>query len=309
MTVESGSVADTAGGTADAVPPASGRVVVRAPSRGEAQRKDLRRLLAEALDRRRVGVIPLRGAIGGAMRTQETLRILDRARKDANIRAVLLDIDSPGGSATASEALFMAVRRLASAKPVVAWIRGVGASGSYFAACGATTIGAFPSAIVGSVGVISVRPVAFEALRKIGLSVAVTKTGEFKDLGAPWREPTDEDRERDRRLVDKIFARFTAAVATARHFDEAKMQGITTGEVWLGEEALGMGLVDQLFENEDDALGEARRLAGLPPHVRPVRMATRRTLAQRLGLPGASLRGSGAAWLVEMESWLSLPHP
>lgn len=301
-------MAEIDGGGALAPPPGQSRVVVKAPPRKEtAKQKDMLRLLAEALDRRRVGVIPLRGAIGGALRTSETLRLIERAQKDVNIRAVVLDIDSPGGAATSSEALFLAVRRLAAVKPVVAWIRGVGASGSYFAACGATTIGAFPSAIVGSIGVISVRPVAFEALRKLGLSVSVTKTGPFKDLGAPWREPTEEDRERDRRLVDKIFARFTAAVATARKFDQEKLASVTTGEVWLGEEALQMGLVDHLFETEEDALAEARRLAGLQPHVHSLRLAGRRTLLQRLGLPGS--RGGAAAmrWLVELESWLSLP--
>src|ERR1700681_3952627 len=100
-------------------------------------------------DRRRIAILPIRGVIGGVVRTDDLLR---------TIRAVLLEIDSPGGGATASEALYLAVKRVAAVKPVVAWIRGTGASGAYFLACGATRILSFPSAIVGSIGVISIRP-------------------------------------------------------------------------------------------------------------------------------------------------------
>ena len=106
--------------------------------------------LAASADRRRIAVIGLRGVIGGAVRTDETLRSLGEARRNPRVRAVLLEIDSPGGSATESEALYLGVRRLARGKPVVAWIRSTGASGAYFAACGASRILAFPSAIVGS---------------------------------------------------------------------------------------------------------------------------------------------------------------
>src|SRR4029077_12120078 len=102
---------------------------------------------------------PLRGGIGGALRTSELTRLLDRARESKDIRAVVLDINSPGGDAIASEAIYMAVRRLAEAKPGGAWTRATGASGGYFVACGATRMLAFPAAVVGSIGVISARPV------------------------------------------------------------------------------------------------------------------------------------------------------
>src|ERR1035437_6922809 len=115
------------------------------------ERRGVSRLAASA-DRRRIAVISLRGVIGGAVRTDETLRTFGEARRNPSVRAVLLEIDSPGGSATESEALYLGVRRLAREKPVVAWIRSTGASGAYFAACGASRILAFPSAIVGSIG-------------------------------------------------------------------------------------------------------------------------------------------------------------
>jgi protease-4 len=265
------------------------------------------RRLAAAADRRRIALIPLRGVIGGAVRTGELIRSLGQARRNRRVRAVVLEIDSPGGAATESEALHVAVRRVASDKPVVAWIRSTGASGAYYAACGASRIVAFPSAIVGSIGVLSVRPVAVEALRRLGASVQVTKTGPFKDLGAPWREPTDEDRAKERALVDAIFQRFTRAVAGSRRFDDAQLTRVTTGEVWLGADALDLGLVDGLCDDEDAALREAQRLAGLP-HRRVLRVGPRRTVLQRLGVPGAGLGPPGPRWITELEGWWTAPR-
>jgi len=265
------------------------------------------RRIAATADRRRIAVIPLRGVIGGAVRTGDLLRTLGEARRNQAVRAVLLEIDSPGGTATESEALYLGVRRLARDKPVVAWIRSTGASGAYFAACGASRILAFPSAIVGSIGVISVRPLAVEALRRLGASVQVTKTGPFKDLGAPWREPTEDDLAKERALVDAIFHRFTAAVAAGRGLAAPQLTRVTTGEVWLGVEAVGLGLVDAVCDDEEGALREAQRLAGLP-HRRVVRMGPRRTVLQRLGVPGAGMGPPGVRWITELEGWLRAPR-
>src|ERR1700680_32222 len=91
-------------------------------------------------DRRRIAILPIRGAIGGAVRTDDLLRTLGAGRRNPPLRAVLLEIDSPGGGATASEALYVAVKRVAAVKPVVAWICGTGASGAYFLAWGHSAI-------------------------------------------------------------------------------------------------------------------------------------------------------------------------
>jgi protease IV len=268
---------------------------------------DLSDRLAGITDRRRIAVVQIRGAIGGAARTDDLIQTIGQARRSTRIRAVLLEIDSPGGTAIASEQLYVAVRRLAARKPVVAWIKGVGASGAYFLACAATRTLAFPSALVGSIGVISIRPVVVDALRRAGARVMVTKTGEFKDLGAPWREPTAEDEARERELVDAIFRRFTGAVRAARGYDDDALARVTTGEVWLGTQAMELGLIDGLADDEDTALESAQDLAALPHH-RTVRIGGRRTILQRLGVPGAGMGPPGERWLIEMESWLSTPR-
>jgi protease-4 len=267
----------------------------------------LRERLDRVTDRRRIAILPIRGVIGGVVRTDDLLRTLGVARRNPRIRAVLLEIDSPGGGATASEALYLAVKRVAAVKPVVAWIRGTGASGAYFLACGATRILSFPSAIVGSIGVISIRPIAVEALQRLGTRIAVTKTGKYKDLGAPWREVTDEDAAKERDLVDAIFRRFVSAVRDARGLDEAAAARVTTGEVWLGTQAIDLKLVDDLTEHEDAAVEVAQDLAGLP-HAHTVRLGGRRTLLQRAGVPGAGMGPPGERWVIELEGWLRVPR-
>ena len=166
---------------------------------------------------------------------------------------------------------------------------------------------AFPSALVGSIGVISVRPILVDALRRAGARVVVTKTGQFKDLGAPWREPTEEDEAHERELVDAIFRRFTGAVRSARGYDDASLARVTTGEVWLGTRAVELGLIDGLADDEDTALETAQDLAALPHHL-TLRLGGRRTILQRLGVPGAGMGPPGERWLVEMESWLGTPR-
>ena len=263
--------------------------------------------LSRITDRRRIAIVPVHGVIGGAVRTEALLRALGHARKSHAVRGVLLDIDSPGGAAVPSEALHVATKRLAAVKPVVAWIRGTGASGAYFVACGASRILSFPSALVGSIGVISVRPVAVEALRRLGTRIAVTKTGPFKDLGAPWREPTDEDVAKERQLVDAIFGRFSSVVSAARGFDDAALARVTTGEVWLGTQSLDLRLIDGLADSEDAAIEAARDLAGLP-RAHTVRLGPRRTVLQRVGVPGAGLGPPSARWIAELEGWLTAPR-
>jgi protease-4 len=268
---------------------------------------DLRERLGRLVDRRRIGIIEVRGVIGGAVRTDAITRLLGAARRNPRVRAVVLDVDSPGGGAVGSELLYGAVKRLAAEKPVVAWIRTTGASGAYFLACGASRIVAFPGAVVGSIGVISIRPIAVEALRRLGTHISVTKTGPFKDLGAPWREPTEADEIKERELVDAVFRRFTSAVQRGRGFDDAALARVTTGEVWLGAQALELGLVDALVDDEDGAVEIAQDLAALP-HRHTQRLGPKRTVLQRIGMPGAGMGPPGPRWIAELEGWATAPR-
>ena len=117
----------------------------------------------------RIAVTELFGAIGNPAKTTQYIRMLRAIEENKRIRALVIDIDSPGGSAGPSEYLFSSVRKVAKKKPVVAFVRGMGASGAYMVACGASKIVAVPMALVGSIGVISMRPMLYEALDRLGV--------------------------------------------------------------------------------------------------------------------------------------------
>ena len=172
---------------------------------------------------------------------------------------MVLDVDSPGGGAPGSAELYASIRRVASEKPVVAYIRGVGASGAYYASCPAQRIVANPDALVGSIGVILLRPILSQLLQRLGVQLAVSKQGRLKDMLQPWREPTDEELERVQALIDDTYDAFVEAVARGRRMDEGRVRELATGEVFTGRQALRLGLVDELGDMET-ALGAASAL-------------------------------------------------
>lgn len=219
-----------------------------------------------------IGVLEITGFIGSRRQAGDQLRLLRVLEESGRYRAVVLDIDSPGGSASASEYLHNSIARVAARKPVVAFIRNVGASGAYMAACAATRTVAFPSAIIGSIGVISLHPVLQELLQRLGVRVAVTKSGPFKDMGAPYREPTPEEQEKEMALVQDFYERFVDLVAKGRRMDKERVKELATGEVFIGTKAKEMGLVDELgdFDTALDMAAQLgnvkRRVSYLRPH-------------------------------------------
>lgn len=246
-----------------------------------------------------VAVLEFYEVIRGGRRSAEVIAQLNGLRRDKSVRAVVLDIDSPGGSAVASEYLYMTVRKLAEKKPVVAFIRGTGASGSYMMACGATRIIAIPGAVVGSIGVISLRPIAVELLRRVGLNVAVSKTGPFKDSGAFYREPTGEEQRKEQQFIGEYFESFLDIIVEGRKLDRERVRGFATGEIFTARRAREMGLVDELGDL-DTAIDAAAGLAHIRRrviHVRP-----RRRLPQRL-LAGAAGAMADEATM-RLERWL-----
>jgi protease-4 len=157
----------------------------------------------------------------------------------------------------------------------------MGASGAYMAACGATRIIAVPMALVGSIGVISMRPMLYDALDRIGVRVNVTKSGRLKDMFSSFREPTPEEEQKEQALMDAVYDRFVAMVAEARSLDAAKAREVATGEVFTAAQAQELGLIDGLGDL-DEAIDQARSLAGMTDrkvmYVRPHRSLRDRLL-------------------------------
>jgi protease-4 len=222
----------------------------------------------------RIAVTELFGAIGSPSKTTEYIRMLRAIEENSRIRALVIDIDSPGGAAGPSEYLFSSVRKVAKKKPVVAFVRGMGASGAYMVACGASKIVAVPMALVGSIGVISMRPMLYDALDKIGVSMRVTKAGRLKDMFSSFREPTEEEQQKEQGLMDEVYGRFVEMVAEARGMPLDRMRELATGEVWTAGQAKTRGLIDELGDL-DTAIDLARTLADMTErrvtYIRPHR--------------------------------------
>ena len=189
--------------------------------------------------------------------------LLDRLERDTKAGAVVLDIDSPGGAVGASEDLYLKTKRLSEKKPVVAFIRGSGASGAYLLACAATRIIALPSAIVGSIGVISMRPEASGLLDRLGVGFSVSKSGPLKDMGAFYRPPTDDEQAKLQSLIDELFEAFLKEVAESRNMDLDEARSYATGEVFTARRAAETKLIDETGDFEK-ALDTAAELGNVP---------------------------------------------
>lgn len=227
----------------------------------------------------RVAIIRLYGPIGGGARTADWVEIVKELGRRKRVPAVVLDVDSPGGDAAASDYLFLALKRLADKKPLIAHVRGTGASGAYLAAMAAHKLVVAPSSIVGSIGVISAGPRLPKLLDRLGVRVEEHRAGRLKGMGAPWRDDTDEERIREQQLVDAFYDRFVDRVAAGRKIDRAQVLDMATGEVWLGSQAVELGLADAVGDL-DDAIEVAAGMAGVPAVASPVRL--RRPLLARL---------------------------
>jgi protease-4 len=184
------------------------------------------------------------------------------------VKAVVIRIDSPGGSPLASDLIWHELMELRKAKPVVASVGGMAASGGYYIACGAQRIFAEPSSIVGSIGVFGGKLVFGTALNEIGVNSvtfpasraegAAERAAYLSPLIA-WDGPT---RERVRTLMQAIYDLFVQRVSIGRKMPEDKVRAIAEGRIWSGPQGLERGLVDELGGLQQ-ALESARKLAGL----------------------------------------------
>jgi protease-4 len=229
----------------------------------------------------KVLVIPLRGMISDApkrqfLRTrpsmvQEIVSQLRKAEKDPEVKAVLLKIDSPGGSVIASDLIYneiVAFKQRKEVKVVVAMM-GVAASGAYYISLPADFILAHPTTVTGSVGVLFLRPDITGLMEKIGVDVNVSKTGKNKDMGSPFRQATAEEKKITQDLIDQLAAQFMDRIAEHRKLDPKNLKEISAARIYLAHDALNLGLVDRIGYL-DEAVSEAKRLAELPADAKVV---------------------------------------
>ena len=249
-----------------------------------------------------VAVVDIQGMIGPTVRPLEFTRLLGRLREDDSVRGVVLNIDSPGGTAGGADMITRGVRRLREEKPVVAYVGGIGASGGYMIAAAAQRVITLPAAIVGAIGVISYRPIVHEALERIGVQMRVSKSGRLKDMLSPFREPTEEEQAKEQHLLDSLYEQFVSCVAEARGLPLEDVRELATGEVYISSDAIERGLIDATGDLED-AIDWVAAAAQVPRRVRLVR--PRRGLRELL-FARASMALVEAA-LFDLEA--SLPAP
>jgi protease-4 len=191
---------------------------------------------------------------------------LERAAADPAVKAVIIRLDTPGGEVTASDIIYHEILRFKerTGRPVVGLMMSVAASGGYYIASACDLILAHPSTLTGSIGVISVFPSVEALMAKVGVKVAVIKSGAAKDSGSPFRDMTEDDKKIFQGIIDEYYESFLAVVAKGRRgkIKEADLRTIADGRVYTAPQALKLGLIDGIGYFED-AFGKARDLAGI----------------------------------------------
>ena len=222
----------------------------------------------------KVLMIPVHGMItasadGNFMKSnpsvvQDVVSQLDLAAKDTNIHAVLLVVDSPGGTVTASDMIYnelMKYKSKTNAKLVVCMLD-MATSGGYYISLPADYIIAHPTSITGSVGVIFIRPQVYGLLDKIGVEVHADTSGKYKDMGSPFRKSSPDEDKLFSKLVDDLAKKFTDKVRQRRALSDEAMKDISTAKIFTADEAVTAGLIDKTGYMED-AIAKAKELGGL----------------------------------------------
>lgn len=241
----------------------------------------LREYTLEGTEKGKLIVIPIRGMISDAPRKQligtrpsilqEIVSQLRKAENDPDVKAVLLKIDSPGGSVIASDLIYNEIMAFKQRKKVkiVAAMMGVAASGGYYIALPADFIMAHPTTVTGSVGVLFLSPNVSGLLEKIGVDVNVSKTGKNKDMGSPFRQVTGEEQEIIQGIIDRLGAQFLDRIAEHRKLEPNKLKEISSARIYLADDALQLGMIDSIGYL-DEAVIQAKKLADLPEDARVV---------------------------------------
>jgi protease-4 len=189
---------------------------------------------------------------------------LKKAKDDPKVKALVLRINTPGGTVTASDVIFRELQLFKQEKkiPVVAVMMDVAASGGYYVALAADTIIAHPTTVTGSIGVVMLSFNAEGLMQKLGVAANTIKSAERKDMGSPFRALTPEERAIFQSVIDELYRQFVVKVVERRQLPEATARALGDGRVYTAEQALGHRLIDRIGYMPD-AIEVARQAAGL----------------------------------------------
>jgi protease-4 len=222
----------------------------------------------------RIQVVDIDGEL---VQSKPILDQLKRYEDSNSVKAILLDIDSPGGGVAVSQEIYTEIKRLREKKDkiIVAYLSSTGASGAFYISCAANKIVANPGTIVGSIGVIAEWVNYADLLQWAKLKDIVFKTGEFKDTGSPSRPITENERRYFQGLIDDMYVQFVEAVSSGRKVDLQEVRSIADGRVFTGRDAKERKLIDETG-NFQDAVDLTAKLAGISGKPRLIRLTRQR---------------------------------
>lgn len=221
----------------------------------------------------KIGVITITGVIkdggrgglfAGPAGSRGIMQDIRKAAKDNDVKAVILLLNTPGGSPAASHAIWEEVMRLRGKKKVVACMTDICASGGYYIASAADTIVAQGSTLTGSIGVIFGGVGYYGLMQKLGLTDETQTAGKYKDMGSGMRPMTAEEKQYLHGLLQDVYSQFIEAVAKGRRMDPARVRKLAEGRIYTGNQAKQVGLVDSIG-NFYDAVKVASKAAGINP--------------------------------------------
>lgn len=204
-----------------------------------------------------IGVVEIKGEITSA---EETIKVVNEFIENEEIKGILVRIDSPGGSVSASQEMVESIRLIK--KPVVISMGDMAASGGYYVACAGPTIYANAGTLTGSIGVISQVMELKDLMEFFKVNIHTIKTGELKDSGSPFREFTDADRQYFAAMGMDILEQFVEHVAESRKMKKEDVKRLATGQVWTGRRAKELGLIDEIG-GMNSALEALKKKAGI----------------------------------------------
>jgi len=234
---------------------------------------------------------------------------LDKAAADKSVKAVVLRLDSPGGTVAASDIMhhhLMEFRRQ-TGKPVIACVLGIGCSGAYYIACGCDGIIAQPSGVVGNIGVIFQTFSVAGTLEKIGVKTVTIKSGDLKDMASPLHDLSDEEHKVLQGIIEHLSGQFFEVVRKGRKtIDEQKMAELSDGRVFTAEQALQQGLIDKVGYIAD-GIKWAKEIAGVKKTRVVIYHRPSNYKPNAYGLATAGAEGPGPLVNLELPDWLNAP--
>jgi protease-4 len=222
---------------------------------------------------------------------------LDRARRDRSIAALLLRIDTPGGTVTASDLLYQEIQRFKQERglPVIAQLMGMATSGGYYVAMSADTVVAHPTTVTGSIGVLFAGVNLSGLMAKFGVADQTLTSGPYKDAGSPLRPMRPEERAQIQSVIDDMYQRFLEVVRQGRpQLDPAAIARLADGRIYSAPQALANGLVDKVGDVEE-AVAVARTRAGIA-EARVVTYHRPREFRRNLFTAAAPVEPSHVEW-------------